>query len=86
LAQLADVRLPPTRASRLRSLKGSPDCRDAGLQTRSHEESNVHKLFAHVRGFLIGEDGPTTVEYAVLVGLVALISVISGMSASMSST
>jgi Flp pilus assembly pilin Flp len=46
----------------------------------------VHKLFAHVRGFLIGEDGPTTVEYAVLVGLVALISVISGMSASMSST
>jgi len=48
----------------------------------------MHKLIAQVRRFLISEDGPTAVEYAVMVGLlvVALISVISGMGASMSST
>jgi pilus assembly protein Flp/PilA len=48
----------------------------------------MQTLIAQVRRFLIGEDGPTAVEYAVLVGLlvVALISVMSGMSASMSST
>ncbi len=48
----------------------------------------MHNLIAPVRRFLNGEDGPTAVEYAVLVGLlvVALISVISGMGASMSST
>jgi Flp pilus assembly pilin Flp len=48
----------------------------------------MQTLIAQVRRFLIGEGGPTAVEYAVLVGLlvVALISVISGMGASMSST
>ena len=48
----------------------------------------MHNLIAQVRRFLDGEDGPTAVEYAVLVGLlvVALISVISGMGASMSGT
>jgi pilus assembly protein Flp/PilA len=48
----------------------------------------MQTMIAQVRRLLAGEDGPTAVEYAVLVGLlvVALISVISGMGGSMSST
>ena len=45
-------------------------------------------LNAQIRRFLIEEDGPTAVEYAVLVGLlvVSILSVMWGMAASMSST
>jgi pilus assembly protein Flp/PilA len=45
-------------------------------------------LNAQIRRFLIEEDGPTAVEYAVLCGLivVTLVPVIWGLSSSMSST
>ena len=46
------------------------------------------KLISNVRTFLVSEDGPTAVEYAVLTGLivVALISVIKNLSGSISTT
>jgi pilus assembly protein Flp/PilA len=45
-------------------------------------------LNTQIRRFLIEEDGPTAVEYAVLVGIivVSILSVMWGMAASMSST
>jgi pilus assembly protein Flp/PilA len=48
----------------------------------------MRMLTTKIRRFLIEEDGPTAVEYAVLVGLlvVAILSVMWGMAASMSST
>ena len=48
----------------------------------------MRMLTTQIRRFLIDEDGPTAVEYAVLVGLivVSILSVMWGMAASMSST
>jgi pilus assembly protein Flp/PilA len=48
----------------------------------------MQKLITKVRRFLIDEDGPTAVEYAVLCGLlvVSILPVIWGLSSSMSST
>ena len=48
----------------------------------------MRMLTTKIRRFLIEEDGPTAVEYAVLVGLlvVSILSVMWGMAASMSST
>jgi pilus assembly protein Flp/PilA len=45
-------------------------------------------LINGVRRFLANEDGPTAVEYAVLVGLitVALVSIISGLHSAISTT
>jgi pilus assembly protein Flp/PilA len=45
-------------------------------------------VISKVRRFLFSEDGPTAVEYAVLVGLivVALITVIKNLSGSISGT
>jgi pilus assembly protein Flp/PilA len=45
-------------------------------------------LITSVRRFLANEDGPTAVEYAVLVGLitVALVSIISGLHSAISTT
>jgi pilus assembly protein Flp/PilA len=48
----------------------------------------MQKLIAQVQRFLVIEDGPTAVEYAVLVGLivVALVTVISQMGSAVSTT
>jgi pilus assembly protein Flp/PilA len=48
----------------------------------------MQKLIAQVQRFLVIEDGPTAVEYAVLVGLivVALVTVISQMGSATSTT
>ena len=48
----------------------------------------MQKLIAQVQRFIASEDGPTAVEYAVLVGLivVALVTVISQMGGAVSST
>jgi pilus assembly protein Flp/PilA len=54
----------------------------------SHEESNMQTLIARVQRFLVIDDGPTAVEYAVLVGLiiVALVTVFNSYDASVSTT
>jgi pilus assembly protein Flp/PilA len=54
----------------------------------SHEESNMRTLIARVQRFLVIDDGPTAVEYAVLVGLiiVALVTVFNSMDAAVSTT
>ena len=48
----------------------------------------MRKLIARVQRFLVIDDGPTAVEYAVLVGLiiVALITVFNSMGAGVSTT
>jgi len=48
----------------------------------------MQKLIAQVQRFLVIEDGPTAVEYAVLVGLivVALVTVIAQMGSAVSTT
>jgi pilus assembly protein Flp/PilA len=48
----------------------------------------MRKLIARVQRFLVIDDGPTAVEYAVLVGLiiVALITVFNSMDSSVSAT
>jgi pilus assembly protein Flp/PilA len=48
----------------------------------------MRKLMARVQRFLVIDDGPTAVEYAVLVGLiiVALVTVFNSMDASVSTT
>jgi pilus assembly protein Flp/PilA len=48
----------------------------------------MNMLISQVRRFLVSEDGPTAVEYAVLLGLitVGLIAVISGLAGTMSGT
>jgi pilus assembly protein Flp/PilA len=48
----------------------------------------MKQLTTRVRQFLVSEDGPTAVEYAVLVGLivVALVSVVTNLSKSISGT
>ena len=45
-------------------------------------------LFSRIRRFLTSEDGPTAVEYAVMVGLivVAIITVVQALATSMSGT
>ena len=45
-------------------------------------------LFCKVRRFLISEDGPTAVEYAVLIGLivVAIAAVVGNLAQSISGT
>ena len=45
-------------------------------------------VVSRAQQFLIGEDGPTAVEYAVLLGLitVGLIAAIRGMASNMSTT
>jgi pilus assembly protein Flp/PilA len=55
-------------------------------QTQSHQEWNMRRVIAQVQRFLVNEDGPTAVEYAVLVGLIilALVTVISNMASSVS--
>lgn len=46
------------------------------------------KMLTEIRRFLASEDGPTAVEYAVLVGLivVALITVVKNLAGSISGT
>jgi pilus assembly protein Flp/PilA len=46
------------------------------------------ELISRIRLFLAGEDGPTAVEYAVMLGLivVGLIAIISALSTSVSGT
>ena len=48
----------------------------------------MKQVTTRVRQFLVSEDGPTAVEYAVLVGLivVALVTVVGNMAKSMSTT
>jgi len=48
----------------------------------------MKQLTTRVRRFLVSEDGPTAVEYAVLVGLivVALVTVVKNMAGSLSTT
>jgi pilus assembly protein Flp/PilA len=48
----------------------------------------MKQVTSRVRRFLVSEDGPTAVEYAVLVGLivVALVTVVKNMAGSLSTT
>jgi pilus assembly protein Flp/PilA len=48
----------------------------------------MNGMIAKVRRFLTSEDGPTAVEYAVMLALitVALVTVIQGLSSSVSGT
>ena len=52
------------------------------------KERVMSKVISRVRQFLADEDGPTAVEYAVLVGLivVALITVITNLHSTVSGT
>ncbi len=52
------------------------------------EISMKNQVISAIRQFLVSEDGPTAVEYAVLTAIlvVGLITVIKNMSASMSSS
>jgi pilus assembly protein Flp/PilA len=48
----------------------------------------MFKVISRVRHFLTSEDGPTAVEYAVLVGLivVAIVAVVGSLATSISGT
>jgi pilus assembly protein Flp/PilA len=48
----------------------------------------MKKVMNRVNRFLVSEDGPTAVEYAVLMGLivVALVTVVKGLTGSLSQT
>jgi len=48
----------------------------------------MKQVMTRVSRFLVSEDGPTAVEYAVLVGLivVALVTVVKNMAGSLSTT
>jgi pilus assembly protein Flp/PilA len=48
----------------------------------------MNGMIAKVRRFLTSEDGPTAVEYAVMLALitVALVTVVKGLSSSVSAT
>jgi pilus assembly protein Flp/PilA len=48
----------------------------------------MKKVMTRVSRFLVSEDGPTAVEYAVLMGLivVALVTVVKGLAGSLSQT
>jgi pilus assembly protein Flp/PilA len=48
----------------------------------------MNTLTSSIRNFLTSEDGPTAVEYAVLVGLivVAIVAVVAAMAQSISGT
>jgi pilus assembly protein Flp/PilA len=48
----------------------------------------MKQVIAKVRNFVVSEDGPTAVEYAVLMGLiiVALVTVVKNLAGSVSST
>ena len=48
----------------------------------------MNELFTKVRRFLTSEDGPTAVEYAVMLALitVALVAVVKNLSSSVSGT
>ena len=48
----------------------------------------MKQVTTRVRRFLVSEDGPTAVEYAVLVGLivVALVTVVKGLAGGLSTT
>jgi len=48
----------------------------------------MKKVMNRVNRFLVSEDGPTAVEYAVLMGLivVALVTVVKGLAGSLSQT
>ena len=52
------------------------------------KEQVMKQVMSRVRRFLVSEDGPTAVEYAVLVGLivVALVTVVKNMAGSLSTT
>jgi pilus assembly protein Flp/PilA len=71
-------------------LRSSLDTEFVGRRSQTHfdEESNMQKLIAQVQRFLVIEDGPTAVEYAVLVGLivVALVTVVNQMGSAVSTT
>ena len=48
----------------------------------------MHELISKVRRFVVSEDGPTAVEYAVMLGLivVAIVGVVSSLAKSISGT
>jgi pilus assembly protein Flp/PilA len=60
----------------------------ASLSTNFDEVKTMAKTSSEIRRFLASEDGPTAVEYAVLVGLivVALITVVKNLAGSISGT
>jgi len=52
------------------------------------KEQEMNQMIARVRQFVVSEDGPTAVEYAVLMGLiiVALVTVVKNLAGSISGT
>ena len=48
--------------------------RDAG-DSNTRERDSVNKLMNSVKDFLISEDGPTAVEYAVMLALIVVVCI-----------
>jgi pilus assembly protein Flp/PilA len=53
-----------------------------------NEEQDMRNVISKVRRFVVSEDGPTAVEYAVMLGLivVAIVGVVSSLAKSVSGT
>jgi pilus assembly protein Flp/PilA len=53
-----------------------------------NEEQEMRDAISKVRRFVVSEDGPTAVEYAVMLGLivVAIVGVVSSLAKSVSGT
>jgi pilus assembly protein Flp/PilA len=53
-----------------------------------HKESTMAQMVSRVRRFLVSEDGPTAVEYAVMLALiiVACVGIVSQLGTKISST
>jgi pilus assembly protein Flp/PilA len=56
--------------------RGRICCRDRAYQSKcSYRGREMHRLFNSVKTFLVSEDGPTSVEYAVLLALIIIVCV-----------
>jgi len=60
----------------------------SGLGQPSNKEQTMNSLVKKVRRFLVSEDGPTAVEYAVMLGLivVAIVTIVGSLAKSVSGT
>jgi pilus assembly protein Flp/PilA len=74
LGSTADDALWPVGAGLLRSIR--------------KKEQTMSGVFSRVHRFIVSEDGPTAVEYAVMLGLivVAIVGVVTSLATSVSGT
>jgi pilus assembly protein Flp/PilA len=58
------------------------------FQAFSEQESAMNALISRVNRFVVSEDGPTAVEYAVMLGLIviAIVTVVANLAKSISGT